>query len=86
MWASRSVRVCCNWVSSEGCGPGVCCCCWGFCAPPVCWEIEGGKLPEVGEAMAPAGRGGRGIAGGGEGREVTEVDLRRLSFEERSAN
>ena len=38
----------------------------------------------VGEAMAPAGRGGSGIAGGGEGREVTEADLRRLELEERS--
>ena len=38
----------------------------------------------VGEAMAPAGRGGSGIAGGGEGREVTDADLRRLELEERS--
>lgn len=52
----------------------------------VCWEMEGGKAPDVGEAMAPWGRGGRGMAGGGEGREVTEVDLRRLSLEERSAS
>ena len=51
---------------------------------------EGGevglKFAEVGEAMAPAGRGGSGMAGGGDGRDATEVDLRRLEapVEERS--
>ena len=41
-------------------------------------------LVKVGDAkpVALVGRGGRGIAGGGDGRETTEALLRRFEFKE----
>lgn len=48
------------------------------------WTLGGwcGKVADVGE-VTELGSGGSGMAGGGDGRLVTEPLLRRLEFEER---
>lgn len=44
------------------------------------FSADVGGVPATGEA--DVGRGGRGIIGGGDGREATEADLRRLALKE----
>lgn len=57
---------------------------WELTSSLLVWRELGGEmlpvLPLVWEAIV--GRGGRGMAGGGEGREVAEELLRRLELSE----
>jgi len=75
MWLSRSERLCaCAAINAS-----VCCCCCNVLTGGV-GKGSLGNAPFLGEVRGgrPDGRGGSGIAGGGEGREATEADLRRF--------